>query len=117
MDDLTTDFNDLIGADALNGSTAPNSSALSLTTPVNTSDGNTNTSGFSLGSFITGLAGLGTTAANAYQAVAGQPAALTAKPAANKTTAATVNPIVWVGVFILGAVLIGWLVLQGGSRR
>ncbi|HXC34261.1 MAG TPA: hypothetical protein VNV43_00185 [Candidatus Acidoferrales bacterium] len=82
----TNDINSILtGLDlgSLNGSTAPNSSPTNLSTPVNTSGGNTNTSGFSLGSVLSGLSGLGTSAANAYALFNGaQPATKTATPSA-----------------------------------
>jgi hypothetical protein len=81
----TNDINSILtGLDlsSLNGSTAPNSGPTNLSTPVNTSGGNTNTSGFSLGSVLSGLSGLGTSAANAYALFNGN------KPATTSTTTA-----------------------------
>lgn len=82
----------------LNGSTAPNSSPTGLSTPVNTSGGNTNTSG-SLGGILSGLAGLGTTAAAAYKifAPASTPAATTT------TTSSLTTYLPW--ILIGGAVI------------
>jgi hypothetical protein len=84
MDELddSSDPLDLLGAITstqdnsqgdLNGSSAPNSSPITgLSTPVDTSGGNTNTSGTTLSSFLSGLSGLGSSAANAYATVVGK---------------------------------------------
>jgi hypothetical protein len=83
MDDVDSILSGL-DLGTLNGSTAPNSSPTGLSTPVDTSGGNTNTSG-SLGSILTGLAGLGTTAANAYKVFGGS----STTPAATTTATST----------------------------
>ena len=87
MDDESW-LTDFLGDTSLNGSTAPNSSAIPLSTPVDTSGGNTNTSG-SLISYLTGLAGIGSTAANAYATITGKPVPATAAAAKPATAAAT----------------------------
>jgi hypothetical protein len=102
----------LLGDVGLNGSTAPNSTAIPLATPVDTSGGNTNTSGSALGSLLSSLSGLGTTAANAYAVVAGTPAPQAAAPAAPAVAAATSSltkylPWVLIGAAVL--VVIGFL--------
>ncbi|MGH8022222.1 MAG: hypothetical protein ACRED1_01470 [Limisphaerales bacterium] len=110
--------NDLTGIDSvltyglsdnLNGSTAPNSGAIPLSTPVNTSGGNTNTSGFSLGSVLSTLSGLGTSAANAYGVVNGTKPATTAKG----TAAAASGLTAYLPYFLIGGALLAVLMLFG----
>jgi hypothetical protein len=85
---------------SLNGSTAPNSSPTGLATPVNTSGGNTNTSGFNLGGVLSGLSGLGTSAVQAYSLFSG-------KPATTTTAAAAPNYTPWL---LGGAAVIGLII-------
>ena len=80
----------ILGDVGLNGSTAPNSGSTGLSTPVDTSNGNTNTSGSSLGGLLTGLSGIGSTALNAYNSIFGKSTTTTAaKPATTAAAAAT----------------------------
>jgi hypothetical protein len=121
MDDVlssllgTSDSGVLGTLGALNGSSAPNSSPTGLSTPVNTSGGNTNTSG-SLISFLSGLAGIGSTAAQAYATATGRPvpATTTAKPVtAVATGLAAYLPWILTG----GGLLLLILLLTRAARR
>lgn len=91
----------------LNGSTAPNSSPLFLSTPVDSSGGNTNTSGNFFSSLVSGLSGLGTTAANAYKLFSVSPSTTAAKPATTTSTLTQYLP--W--ILICGGVLVAILLL------
>jgi hypothetical protein len=109
-----------LGVPDLNGSTAPNSSAIPLSTPVDTSGGNTNTSGTGLLGFLSGLAGIGSTAANAYATVTGRPV-----PAAPGTTAraamATTTPATGIAKYLpwiltgLGITALIWLLTRAAK--
>jgi hypothetical protein len=103
MDDITSY---LLGLPSdLNGSTAPNSTAVPLATPVNTSGGNTNTSGSFLSSLVSGLSGLGTTAAAAYSAF-NKPTTTTPGAASASTTLTQFLPYLLIGGVVLVIVLL-----------
>jgi len=88
----------------LNGSTAPNSGAIPLSTPVNTSGGNTSTSGNWFSSLIGGLSGAGTSAAQAYTTIFGTAAQqAAAKPA---TAAAAPSLTTYLPMLIIGGVIL-----------
>jgi hypothetical protein len=89
------------------GAMAPNSGTLPLSTPVNTSGGNTNTSGSWFSSFIQGLSGLGTTAANAYATIRGAKASNSTTPTATPASSmSTWLPIALIGGGLLIVVLL-----------
>lgn len=112
MDDPTLDLlglgsNSILGLDQdLNGSTAPNSSPLITSSPVDTSNGNTNTSGSWLSTFINGLSGVGTTAANAYKLFSGSTSPTAAKPATTTSTLTTYLPWILIGGGLLIVLLL-----------
>ena len=105
MEDDVDDLFSGLDLGSLNGSTAPNSSPTGLSTPVNTSGGNTNTSGFNLGSVLTGLGGLGTTAVNAYSVFSGKPAT-TAAAATTTSTWTTYLPWILIGGAVIAVIAI-----------
>ena len=104
-------YDSLVG---LNGSTAPNSSPTGLSTPVDTSGGNSNTSGSTLGGILSGLSGLGTSAAQAYQTIFGTSAQQSAAQAQQRQ-ASTLQKLL--PILILGGLAIGGIVLFSAFRR
>jgi hypothetical protein len=96
----------------LNGSSAPNSSNIPLSTPIDTSGGNTNTSGNWFGSLINGLSGIGTTAAQAYTTIFGTKAQQTAaqaqkqQAAATSTLATTLKSLIVPALLVFGVLII-----------
>ena len=114
MDDLDSILGDL---GALNGATAPNSGNTGLSTPVDTSGGNTNTSGSTLGSFLTGLSGIGTTALGAYNSIFGKSSTSTAaKPATTAAAAASSWTKYLPYILIGGGVLVVIVFLTRGKK-
>lgn len=103
-------LSDFLSSPNLNGSTAPNSSAIPLSTPVNTSGGNTNTSGWTLGGVLSTLSGLGTNAANAYALIngTGSAHATTATAGGSAAAPAKTSYLPWI---IGGAVVVGLIAL------
>lgn len=89
----------------------PASSAIPLSTPVNTS-ADANSSGSGLNSFFTTLSQLGTTAADAYATVAGSNRPAAPAPAVSPATTASLKKWGLIAVVVVVVVLLSVLLLR-----
>jgi hypothetical protein len=98
----------------LNGSSAPNSSPLPLSTPVDSSGGNTNTSGNWFSSLVSSLSGAGTSAASAYNSIFGtksQPAQASGTKPATQTFSIS-STVILMGAAAAGVLLLLFVLLR-----